>query len=348
MLTPQTPLLQTPLEFLEDFIENIDKAKESVCIQSMNFEAGKVLIQLSEALIKASLRGVIISIHRDWVADVYVHGDIPILPIRNPQKKAYADRVHAQNRALADKLTEAGVRITVINTPSFPFSLFPIKGRNHIKMYIVDKKTAWVGGVNLLDQGFHNVDIMVKYTDSEIIVPLYEQFEKKEKGGKDYEISCTKDTTMIIDGGIQGQSLIYRNALQMVRNTNRTIIFMSQFLPDAFLLHEMLKKAKSGCTVTIITSPTSATAFSTYPQKISYIYFLLKLKLNPKINLIHLKEKVHAKLLLVDGQEAMFGSHNMTLVGVILGTAEIMMRTKQLDLITQLTQFSQNIQTHNL
>lgn len=334
-----TPLLQTPSEFLEDFLTNIATAKESVCIQSMNFEAGVVLTRLSDALIKASLRGVTVTIHRDWVADVYIHGDIPILPIRNPKKKAYADHIHSQNHEVAQKLIAAGVHITIINIPPFPLSLFPIKGRNHIKMYIIDKEIAWVGGINLLDQGFRNVDIMVKYTDPKIIMPLYTQFKKSDTEKRDYEVSCTEDTTMIIDGGIQGKSLIYKNALTLTKKADKTIVFISQFLPDAFLLQEMIRKSQRGCKVTIITSPTNASAFSTYPQKFSYHYFKFKLKRNPGITLIHLTQKVHAKLLLIDDKEALFGSHNMTLVGVILGTAEIMIRTTQEQLITQLGRF---------
>lgn len=339
MLHPQSPHLQTPSEFLDDFITMIGTARESVYIQSMNFEAGNALQRLADALIEASLRGITVKIHRDWVADVYVHGDIPILPIKDPKKKAYADRIHRQNRELSLKMEAAGIHITIMNTPSFPFSLFPIKGRNHMKMYIVDKEVAWIGGVNLLDQGFLNADIMVKYTDRNIITPLYQQFDLKNLEKKDFLHVCTDDTTMIIDGGKPGKSLIYINAIQLVKKAAKTITFMSQFLPDTFLFHEMLKKAKNGCSVTIITSPTTASAFSTYPQKFLYLYFLFKLKFNPNVRLIHLKQKVHAKLLLVDEHEAMFGSHNLTLVGVVLGTAEIMIKTKQVGLIDQFRKF---------
>lgn len=334
-------ILQTPNEFLEDFVSEINNAKQSVQIQSMNFETGRVMSILTKALLDAAGRGVRIEINFDWVSRRYVHDTLPMLPVINLKKRKYIKNLHIENNSLINTLTKANVKMNQTNTPLFPFTVVPFMGRNHIKMYIVDEKIGWIGGLNLFDIAFENIDFMVKIFDEKIVDALAEQFEKinKNRDKSDYTFDLGNDYSMTVDAGKKFKSLIYDNALNSIKKSGESVVFMSQFVPDGKILNALISVAKRGVRVEIITSPKDNKLFTRYPERLLYLYFKRSIKKYVNIQLHHLPTTVHAKLILIDDKKALFGSHNFTYSGVALGTEEIMMQTTDLNLIAQIKDF---------
>lgn len=335
------PVLQRPNEFLEDFVSEIKIAEKSVLLQSMNFETGRVMSILEEALISAAGRGVEIEINFDWVSQRFVHNSLPLLPAISSGKRKYIKNLWEKDREMVGRFKKAGIKMNKTNIPQIPLNLIPFIGRNHIKMYIVDGRIGWIGGLNLFDNAFENVDFMVKITNKKIINVLMDQFKKinENRMEADYSIKFDKNYTLTVDNGRKARSLIYSQTLSAVRKAEESIVFMSQFIPDYSILRALIKASKKGIRIEIITSPGNNRIFKHYPERLSYLYFKKSIKNNPNIRLIHLNKTVHAKLILIDNKVALFGSHNFTYSGVIFGTEEIMMTTYDPDLITQIKDF---------
>ena len=143
------PILFTPYDFLEDFLAEAQLAKKSIYLQSMNFEAGEVLSRIEAVLIPALERGVRVNLTIDWVARLFTNGHLPLLPGEFARSRSARLRFYKESEALRNRLMSHGATIVTTNTPTFltrPFSMFR---RNHIKMYMVDERIAWIGGINL-------------------------------------------------------------------------------------------------------------------------------------------------------------------------------------------------------
>jgi phosphatidylserine/phosphatidylglycerophosphate/cardiolipin synthase-like enzyme len=208
-------------------------------------------------------------------------------------------------------------------------------------MYIIDKKIAWIGGLNLFDKAFESIDLMIKVDDQRVIAALLEQFKKinKNKSQNNYSVNCGSDYSLLVDVGKHGKSIIYDEACGMVRNSKKSIIFMSQFTPDSKLLRELIAASKRNVAITVITSGKDDIVLGHYPAKLSYLYFKYSIKKHSNIRFVNLKKHVHAKLLLVDNESAIFGSHNLTFSGVLFGTEEIMLKIFNFDLLSQIEKY---------
>lgn len=337
-----TPVLQVPHDFLEDFIVRASKATSRIWVQAMVFEVGAVSEQFAEVLIGAARRGCDVRFQVDWNSSQYVDGDLRLVPQLDLKKRAYADQVHEANEAFFTRLRQEGVKVTILNSPLIIARLFPIYRRNHTKLYIVDS-VGWMGGMNLYDEAFDNIDFMVRFDDSRIVSAFIAQYEQvNERRPKDnYAVDCMEGYQFIVDSGKTGDSLIYDSALDAVRSAKVSIDFISQIVPEGVLLEVFAQKAMVGIPVRIITSSRNEKQFKSYPQKYFYDQFKKRVMGNSHIYFTHLLKTVHAKLIIIDGKIGMFGSHNFVEQGVLLGTEEICMRTEDPQLLSQLVGFFQ-------
>ncbi|MDQ3099187.1 MAG: phosphatidylserine/phosphatidylglycerophosphate/cardiolipin synthase family protein [bacterium] len=333
--------LQSPHEFLEDFIVHALVATDRVWIQAMVFEVGAVSERLCQVLIDAARRGCDVRFQVDWNSSQYVDGELRLLPEFDLKKRTYADKVHKTNENFYAVLRAAGVSVTILNSPFIIARLFPIYKRNHTKLYIADGM-GWMGGMNLYDEAFDNIDFMVRFDDSRIVSALIAQFEQvnQNKPKKNYAIKLSENYTFLADSGRNGESIIYDTALECIDGAIKSIVFVSQIVPEGVLLERLLLKAAAGIPITIITSPRGENQFRKYPQKYFYDQFKKLVANNPNIHFTHLLNTLHAKLILVDSRIGLFGSHNFVEQGVLLGTEEICMQTEDPQLISQLTTFA--------
>ncbi len=336
----EMPTLQPPQQFLDDFCLSIKKAQKCIYLQSMNFEAGKILDTLTPLLIAKAKEGIDVRLHIDWVSQRFIHGELPVLPTLNKKKQVYQKNLREATNNILKKLQSANVKIVFENNPMLPSILFPYLKRNHIKIYVVDDAVGWIGGVNLFDEAFENVDFMVKFSEKQIVAAFTKQFFKinENKSKKDYSIRFNNQYEMLVDTGIIGKSIIYDKATSLAANAQKSITFISQVLPDGELLKLFMEKSKQ-VEIRIITSYEHNRNFVNYPMRLSYLQFLMRIKKNPSIVLIHLPRRVHAKLLVVDNAHVLFGSHNLIYGSVLLGIEEIAMYSTDTQLVQQCTRF---------
>jgi cardiolipin synthase len=333
-------VVQNPQEFAEDFISHARHAKSHIYLQSMHFEAGKILDRMAPVFIEKVKEGVEVHLTIDWVHRRFVGEDANLLPALSPKKRAFNKEVQQRNTEFISKLTKAGVLFTITNHPNLVSTFLSIFDRNHIKLYIIDDTAAWVGGVNLFDEAFEMIDFMVKFSDRHIIQILKEQFFKvnERKPSTNYLKRCDSYNDFLVDNGTWNSSLIYDTAVDMVQEAQHSILFVSQFVPDGKMLSLLLEKSKAGIKVEVLTSEESGKQFVALPYNLTYLTYKRKTR-NSTIDLQHLHKRVHAKLLVIDGKTALFGSHNLVEIGVKLGTEEIAMKTVDLALVSDLNKF---------
>lgn len=332
--------VQSPQQFLADFIHLSKNAKKRIFLQSMIFESGKVVTELEPIFIEKAKAGVDVHISTDWIAHRYAGKDVTIIqPLFGSEYKLMRD-FQERSKILENKLQRAGATITITNGFN-PFSpIFPILKRNHRKIYVIDD-TAWIGGINFFDKGFEVMDFMVKFTDPELVTVITEEFQKvtERRPKSNYKVACNDDYEILLDAGLLGKSVIYDEAITLAKRAKKSITFASQFIPDGPLLDALINASGRGVHVTIITDRKEDKGFTTFPYNIPYMLFKKKLKNNKEIHLFHQPGPIHVKLLLVDGENAIFGSHNLVNVGVLLGTAEIAVKTKDERLVKDLEKF---------
>ncbi len=333
--------VQNPHEYFLDLLKEIKTAKKRIYLQSMLFESGGRIDELGSELIKASERGVDVRVNYDWVADKYVGGALPKLPVIEKGKRELLNKIKRKNKKMHKNLEYAGVKLSKTNDPSFLISAFPYLGRSHIKFTVIDDKICWVGGVNLTSESFENVDIMVKSSKEKMISALTKLFYEinENKNEEDYSIKIDDKETLYVDVGNKNKSIIYEKAKEVINSAKKNIVFMSQFVPDSKLLREIEKISEKGIGVKIITSNEDDPLFTKYPEKLTYVMLKKTIEDRNNIELIHLSRKVHAKLILADNEVALYGSHNYIYSGVLFGTAEIMIENSEERLIHQLNKY---------
>lgn len=332
--------VQSPQQFIDDFIKCAQHAKKRIYIQSMIFERGEVLSALEPVILQKAKEGLDVRVTIDWVARRYVHDDLSVMPPLKPSERAYKAKVHAENKDVIHRWIQNGVVFTHTNIPHFLLSPLTIFRRNHNKLFVIDETAAWIGGVNLFDVAMKWVDFMVKFSDPTIINAISEQFHKvnENRPTYNYSVQCTPQNKLLVDVGKIGDSLIYNEAIGCIKQAKTSIIFTSQFLPDNSLLGELIKAFQRGVHIIVITSNEDYKLFHSYPYKPFYTFSKRELE-KTTITIAYQNTKVHAKLIIVDEKIAIFGSHNFNHTGVILGTEETAMRTEEPNLIKQLKSF---------
>jgi len=336
------PRIFLPNDFLEDFLATAVKAKSSIYLQTMNFEAGETLSKIEKVLLEALDRGVRVNINHDWVATVFIQGDLAFLPSSSRDKRSKGKELHRKSQEIEDNLRSRGATIIITNNPNRINHLLPMVRRNHTKLYIVDEEVAWMGGVNLFDAAFEKIDIMVRFEEKSIVSGLVKQFfmVNSLRSPVNYKLQLTKTESLFVDTGRMGSSIIYEEVMQKIDSATKHIVFMSQFVPDGPLLRRLIRVTKKGVKVDIITSSKKSALFTKFPTRLTYLHFLRLLPKYPLITFTHKSKGVHAKIISIDSTYAMVGSHNYTYSGVLFGTEEIMIETSEKELVNKIEDFA--------
>lgn len=227
-----------------------------------------------------------------------------------------------------EKLKMAGGRYTITNRPSRPLTR-PFAGRSHLKFAIINDR-LFLGGCNL--DAPDRLDMMVSWDDKQTADWLYGLAYKIISSGKTRQAMKDKDfahkldpkSELLIDCGKPKQSLIFKKALELIDEAQKSVFVACQFLPNSVTLEHLRAAHRRGVKVTIVYN---------YPSK----HGVLKGGLH---QIVTLRERartpaelfknylpkdgpfLHAKLIATE-QGAIIGSHNYVVAGVNFGTAEI-------------------------
>lgn len=325
MVQSDTVKLVTPSEYISQATELANTAKKRIYVLSCVIADHPATHDFIVALENAAKRGVEVVV----AADVFTFG--AVIEDFIPGRYKTDDTRLAQR--MARELKKAGVSFHWLGNRRATL----YNGRTHTKWTVVDDTVFSFGGVNTYQKGLENVDYMLRSENAELAERLMEEqvrIQKLEKRTENYpSFSFPLDDTdsILVDGGMVGQSLIYKRACQLAKEAAH-IRFVSQYCPTGSLAVQ-LRRTPS---IAYFNRPSHTNGANKIPIAISA--FISRIP-----NAYQRDTYLHAKLIIFtfpDGSKvALSGSHNYAYTGVLLGTREIALETKNPEIIAQLESF---------
>lgn len=325
--TSVKPTLITTAAYPEVLVRTIDQAKERIMIVTTTFRADDERMEaISDALIRAADRGVAVSI----CADVFTYME--------PKKAPFRFAKHQSARALKAirlerKFKKHGATFYWLGRKSNII----LSGRTHSKWVLVDNNVFAFGGINLDRESLDNTDFMLHYDDAHladhIALEHADVMRADRKGGSLRSTSFRLDdeTSVLIDGGFPGNSIIYRHAMKLAIEA-KSIVLVSQYCPTG-PLNRILKLK-------------NATLYFNHWRKASTVnrWMIRFGMLRSKQETLYKRESyLHSKFIIFempDGHKtAITGSHNFMMASGLVGTREIALETSDPEIISQLEQF---------
>ena len=316
--------LLLPTNYVAQAAAQMKTAKKRIFLISMVIADHPSTHELITELEAAARRGVSVTV----AADVFTYGEVSgsFLPIR----------YYSPNGKLATKMAKtlkaAGVKFHWLGRGRSTV----LTGRTHSKWCVIDDTSYVFGGVNMFEEGIKNIDYMFKVEDARLADRLaYEQvrIQRAERTSTNYP-SVTHElegNSILIDGGIVTQSIIYRRACELAQEAT-DILFVSQYCPTG----KLAKILKTKNTQFYFNRPEQATFINRV--LIRYSLFTSRIK-----TLYNKKTYLHAKFMVFtmpDGSKvALTGSHNFAYTTVLFGTREIALETADPSVISQLEKF---------
>ena len=330
-------------DFIKDVAEESLRSRRIMWGQSMEYEPGRLTDVFSEAFTRAAERGLDAKLNIDYYSLHVTDGMFNYFPLfRDEKTRERKKRLITKIQAIHN-LRDRNVDVQILNKPDFFERLIPTKGRNHIKLVIVDH-AAWVGGINFRDINFQLYDFMVKFADPHIISFLKQLFLHMHDGEKLMDMTARfgDDMRILIDGGAPGKSIILDEVTQKVRHADKSIRFTSPFYPDGKMLNALHEAHLRGVKVSVVTP---AIEHAEGLAKILNSASRVVMKLGNRQVPMYIKDKdMHSKLIIIDSKEAIFGSHNFTNKGVRMGTVEIAVETTNKTLTQNLLDYFRDLQ----
>jgi cardiolipin synthase len=314
--------LVTTHTFVTEVVHAIQHSKKRVNVLSLIIEQDDDSSPIVTALIRAVNRGVNVSVMADYSTYSFSNGHFsPFSGI-------------GESHELANRLLSHGVSFRWLGETN-PF-LFA--GRSHSKWIVIDDSVYTFGGINLHSSLKSDADYMFAVHDArlaELLVREQAAIQNAEIMGT-ATISHSHHTAIgevLIDGGIPFDSIIYREAVRLVRSSSE-VLMVTQYCPTGRLAHA-LKQKKSRV---YYNEPKTS-------DLLTNILITVSKMLTDVPNLFKRSTNIHAKFLIAtnaDGQKtAITGSHNFISYGGILGTREIALMTTNPAIIQSLENFYQ-------
>ncbi len=164
-------------EFVESLARDVQDARDTVYCQMMTFEAdvaGRGLVEMLRGCGAADRRMLVDSYVRAMISDRLIYAPRALFDreLRREARETW--------RLLAE-LPAEGIRTQYTNPVGF--MLRRIARRNHKKLFLVDDRVSYLGGINVSDHNYRWHDVMVRIESREITSFLREDFLRSWGGG---------------------------------------------------------------------------------------------------------------------------------------------------------------------
>jgi len=309
---PQTlyKLLPDSYVFLDDLEKEIKKAKSSVDLQFLTFEADKIGNRVAEFLFKAKLRGVRVRFTIDHFIDLF-HNDYFI---HRPRLNRVLQRIITgewnNTKKLLSLMEKRGIEVK--RTRPLGFLRRRAFNRNHKKLVIIDSNDpklakAYIGGCNLSEHNASWNDFMVKM-QGDMLPILQNDFNATWKD-KDVKGRIEYSDGVVLTDSPGGSHEIMPFVIDLINNSKKSITIESPYLRGKNIWESLIEASRHGVSVQIIIPLHNNHKRLGAPPGRS-----IKKLIKNGVKVYRFKENkgmTHAKALLVD-DVVMFGSSNLS------------------------------------
>lgn len=286
--------------FTQAFQEALANCHHSLYIQFSTFEGDASGQALVELLLAKKAQGVDVRLILDYYSDVVVSDVYPIFIHRRYEM---AQEI-AQTQALLTQMRAAGICIKRTAPPGFlgRFLLY----RDHKKMILIDKQVAFVGGINVSDHNYAWHDFMVKL-EGKLVDTLTQEYLSTWEGNT-ITLDCAESRGDWVVNQCAGRYSIFEEVIRMIEEAKTSLVIESPYLLGDTIEPAILRAAHRGVTVRLIIPYLS--------NKVVYqiwVKAMVRYLQHPNITIYGYQGEhnmTHAKLVLVDGKRASFGSCN--------------------------------------
>lgn len=327
------------------------KAQDKHWVKAMVWYPDTPTLEMIDLLKEVAQRGVDARVLVDSYSLMTINFQNNFPPVRWFRERSISNELRRILRrrekatlAMLQDLRGAGVRVDLSNKPNLVQRFIPQLGRDHQKAEVIDG-TGFLMGFNFTGYNFTAFDLAIALTDKKIVESLAEEMVVGSKN--DREICCTDETSLLIDSGKMGQSIILDRAAEMVRNATEDVWLVSLFRPNGKLAHQMDRARKRGVGVEAITSREDW--MRVVPLYYKFLYRMNRLiegLMQHRVPVRFHNPDIHAKFLIAD-QQVLFGSHNFVQEGVWAGTREIGLFSTNHILATNLRRYAYDLSSNS-
>ncbi|MDD7806032.1 MAG: cardiolipin synthase [Endozoicomonas sp. (ex Botrylloides leachii)] len=321
MTTPALPNNRLKLyhgsdQMIEGMLADINKAKTSLVIEMYIWEPKGKILELSEGIISAALRGVYCLVVLDAV------GSRDIL-----------------NSTWITRFKKAGITVTT-SLPVGPLRMLVerIDMRNHRKILVVDDQVAWTGSFNLVDPQYFKQDASVgQWVDAMVriegvashVLGAIVQWDQALETGKGHpsfnrayelpEYPVTEEPLANIHALPSGpgidRELLYQVLLAAIYEADDELIISTPyFVPDEALVTALKSAAMRGVTVKLLVPEKNDSRMVHHASRAYYEELLIC-----GVEIHQFKGGLlHTKCALVDRSTVLFGTVNLDMRSVWL------------------------------
>lgn len=320
--------LLTTSDYIADASKAIAHSKERVVVMTLCISHEDETADFIDSLKVAAKKGVDVSVAADTFTFSALGGYF------NPLKKW--TRHSREAKKLSKTLSKNGVSFHWLGGSH---RINPFAGVTHVKWTIVDDTVYCFGGVNMYGRGARHIDYMFKTNDkklADLLANEHRNIVKTDRDPTDYSGFYKKlgYGTLLIDSGEKNESMIYERAVELAKQSS-SILFVSQYCPTGKLAKVLRSK--------------KATVYYNQPKN-THRWTNIMLRYSRLTSRLSSRYKgtkyLHAKFIVFtmeDGSKvALTGSHNFSYSGVLFGTREVELETRDAKVISQLEEFYNN------
>lgn len=329
-MTNQFQLLVGPEAFIQSLQNDLPNCNQNFYVQFSTFEGDASGKAFADLLLDKARAEIDVRLVVDYYSDAVLSDTYPILIHR----RNAVNKERQETLRLFEDIQKQGVKVkrTAPMGPAWIYALY----RDHKKMIILDDDIAYVGGINISDHNYAWHDYMVRIEGSLVQNLKTDYCSSWDGETTPFDKPHSDANSDFILNQCAGRYSIFEEILAMIGRAEEEIIIESPYLLGDNIESAILNAAERGVKARLIIPYQS--------NKLVYrIWIRASLRRLNHPNITYYgyhgeHDMTHAKLVIVDGKHATFGSLNMfELEG--LTQKELNVFSSNPDFITQLKAF---------
>lgn len=298
-------LFHNGFEFFQSMYAAIRVAERFILIEYYIIRNDQTGATLAALLAEAVTRGIRVLLIYDYIGSI----ETPASYFRN--------------------LEQQGIELIPFNVPSFRRGLRWFDKRDHRKMVIIDGRLAFLGGFNIGDEysglakshhRFHDLGFSISGSAVHELVRIFSETWLMERGELPRlafpdgdEISPVNqneqgNVTIVSGGPLNRHSYIHNAFLFNIAAASEEILIATPyFIPGPRIIRSLLRAVRRGVRVRLLLPARSDVPVVQLLGRSYYSMFLRK-----GIEISEMEHEIlHAKVMLIDGRQAVIGSANL-------------------------------------